>query len=122
MTIAARLRHRISIERRTDVLDSEGNLTESWAPIELSSSSSSSFALSSVPAEVLTGPGKEAIAAAKIVSETDARITLRWFPGLDYADRIIWDGSIYSITEITTDATGRREYRLRVSKGERNGR
>lgn len=123
MSLSARLRHRIAIERRTESMDSEGNVTEVWAPLEIesSSSSTSSFALSSIPAEVLTGPGREGIAAAKVISETDARITLRWFPGLDYADRIVWDGNNYGIVEITTDATGRKEYRLRVVRSERNG-
>lgn len=121
MSLASRLRHRVSIERRTNTLDSEGNLQVSWEVVEISSSSTSAVPLLSVPAEVLTGPGREVAGAGTISPETDARVCLRWFPGLTYEDRVVWDGRIFGITEITTDASGRREYRLRLKESKAQG-
>jgi len=124
MTIAARLRHRVQIQERIEVQDSEtGDVSFTWAPISLSlsTSTSSSEAASSVPAEVLTGAGREFSGAGTKQSETDARINMRWFPGLTTAMRIVWQSQNYDITSIETDITGRREYRLRCKEGASNG-
>lgn len=71
--------------------------------------------MNSVAAEVLTGPGKEAVAAGTTRAESAARINLRWFPGLTEKMRIVWNGSNYNIHSIELDETGRREYRLKCT-------
>ena len=124
MTIAARLRHRVQIQERIETQDSEtGDVSFTWVPISLSlsTSTSSSEVASSIPAEVLTGPGREYAGAGTKQSEADARINMRWFPGLTTAMRIVWQGKNYDITSIETDITARREYRLRVKEGVSNG-
>lgn len=78
--------------------------------------------LDSVPAEVMTGPGREMHAAGTKLAETAARINMRWFPGLSPAMRILWDGHTFDILSIETDLTARREYRLRCKDaGEAGG-
>lgn len=77
--------------------------------------------LSSVPALVLTGPGREVIAAGSKHAETTARINTRWFEGLQASWRILWDGKAYNISGIATDITGRREYRMTCVDGVSDG-
>jgi head-tail adaptor len=86
-------------------MDSDGNTVEDWAVV-----------YRALAAEVLTGPGREGTAAGTLLGETDIRVTLRWFPELGYADRLVWDGSVYSLVEILTDKTARADYRLRAKK------
>lgn len=113
-----RYRHRIAFQSREEVFDSEtGDNTFEWDAVFLDSDTP----LDSVPAEVLTGPGREFNAADAKQAETTARINLRWFPGLQPTWRILWDGKVYDITSIETDATARREYRLRCKDGVNDG-
>lgn len=108
---SGRLRHRVLIEQATHVQDVATGADEvSWTTF-----------LSNVPAEVLTGPGREFDSADAKQAETAARITLRWFPGLDYTMRVVWEGDVYDITSIDTDPTGRIEYRLRLATGTNQG-
>ena len=115
--LAWRLRHRVSIEEPVEVQDQEtGAITHTWRTLVVGG-----VHMGSVPAEALTGPGREMHAASAKQAESDARINLRWFPGLDETMRILWDGKVYGITSIETDATARREYRLRVKAGLTDG-
>lgn len=121
MTISARLRHRVAIQEKVETQDSEtGDISFTWVPVDITSSSSSSEP-GTVPAEVLTGPGREMYAAGTKQAETTARITMRWFPGLLPTMRIVWGDQVYNILSIETDATGRREYRVRVRNGVSDG-
>lgn len=121
MTQAARYRHRIAIQERVESQDSEtGDITSVWASLSIGSSSSSQE-LDDVPAEVLTGPGREFQAANAKQSETDVRVNMHWFHGLTTAHRVVWQDQPYDITSIETDATGRREYRLRCKAGVNDG-
>lgn len=110
---AGRLRHRVAFEAKTITQNPVTGLTvETW-----STATVGSLSLASVPAEVLTGPGKEFRAADAVQAEIVARITVRWFAGLDPAWRILWDGKTFNITSIETDTTARHEYRLTCSAG-----
>lgn len=111
--------HRVVIEERIeDELDPDtGALTWVWETALISSD----MDLSSVPAEVLTGPGRELMAADAKQAETSARINMPWFPGLREDMRILWDGHVYDIASIETDASGRHEYRLRCVGGLSDG-
>ena len=111
MTLAARLRHRVTIERRVDSVDTETGATVfAWQPVA-----------EDVPAEVLTGPGRELRAAGGRQAEADARITLRMAEPLMPTDRVIWRDVAYDIVSIEEDRTGTREYRLIVKAGLRDG-
>lgn len=77
--------------------------------------------LVNVPAEVLTGAGKEFVASGTKNADTTARINLRWFPGLQQDWRVLWDGRVYDIQSLETDVTGRREWRIRCVDGPSEG-
>lgn len=77
--------------------------------------------LDSVPAEVLTGAGREFNQSGAIQGEIVARINMRWFPDLTQAMRILWDGKVFNIHSIETDLTGRQEYRLKCTAGVNDG-
>jgi len=115
---AQRYRQRVTFQMQVEEQDSEtGALTRTWETVELDSETP----LSDVPAEVLTGPGREFNAADAKQAETSARINLRWFPDLDQSWRVVWDGRNYDILSWETDLTGRRELRLRVKHGVTDG-
>lgn len=106
-----RLRHRVDIESYEEDQDSiTGEITRAWVMF-----------IDGVPAEVMTGPGSESRVAASKHAETTARIVMRWFPGLLSTHRIVWEGKLYDILSIETDATGRRDYRVRVRDGLNDG-
>jgi SPP1 family predicted phage head-tail adaptor len=94
-----------------------GAVSVSWQNVTLSGG----VVLNNVPAEVLTGQGREIFQAEARQGEIAARINLRWFPGLTQKMRILWDGKIFNIQSIETDATARREYRLRCTAGVNDG-
>lgn len=116
--LANRLRHRVAIQERVNVQNSStGAVTVSWDNVWLDSTTE----LDSVPAEVLTGPGREFNQSGSEQAEISARINLRWFPGLTQKMRIVWDGNIFNIHSIETDLTARREYRLKCTAGVNDG-
>lgn len=118
MALAYRYRHRVAVQEKVEVQDSDtGEITYSWQNVWLDTDTE----LSSVPAEVLTGPGREFDAANAKQAETTARINLRWFDGLLPTMRIVWDGQSFDILSIETDVTARREYRLRCGQGVNDG-
>lgn len=122
--LAHRLRHRVTFQRLEPVQRDEDNVpipgSGGWQPVVLPDGTR----LEDVPAEVLTGPGREFQGGATTQAETSARINLRWFPANDRdmaAWRIEWDGRIYNIQSVETDATARREWRLRCVDGPSEG-
>lgn len=118
MALNPRLRHRITFQEPVSERDSEGVLQESWQNVWLDSDTE----LADVPAEVLTGPGREFVAGGAVQADVAARITCRWFPGISAKWRILWDGRIFNIGgEPDTDRTGRREWRIKATAGVNNG-
>jgi len=116
--LSHRLRHRVAIQEQVETQDSNtGAMSIAWETVMLDSDT----ILSAVPAEVLTGAGRELEQGATTQGEIAARINLRWFPGLTQAMRILWDGQIFNIHSIETDATARREYRLKCTAGVNDG-
>ena len=122
--LAHRLRHRITFQSKGEPQrDENGYLipgSGGWQTVTLADGTK----LEDVPAEVLTGPGREFHGGAATQAEASARINLRWFPANDRdmaAWRVLWDGRIYNITSVETDITARREWRLRVIDGPSEG-
>lgn len=114
-----RLRHRITFQQQERQQDSEsGDEVVVWVDVVLEDGT----LLTNVPAEVLTGPGREFHAARATQGEGAARINLRWFPGLDLTWRVLWEGNIYNISSVELDATARKEWRLRCESGVTDGR
>jgi SPP1 family predicted phage head-tail adaptor len=116
--LAYRLRHRIAIQEQVETQNSTtGAMSIAWENVMLDSDTE----LSAVPAEVLTGAGREFDQAGAIQGEIAARINLRWFPDLTQSMRIVWDTKIFNIRSIETDLTGRQEYRLKCVAGFNDG-
>lgn len=111
-TNPGKYRHRVTIEHQVTARDpGDGSEVLTWEVL-----------YAAVPADVLTGPGREFNAANAEQAETVARINMRWFPGLTADMRILWDGRVYNIKPPETDSTGRREYRIQCTDGVNDGR
>ena len=109
--LAYRLRHRVTVQELVEVQDTTtGAVNREWQDF-----------LADVPAEVLTGVGKEFVGSGATQGEITARINIRWFPGLTQKMRIVWDTNQYNILSIETDITARQEYRLKCSSGVTDG-
>lgn len=116
--LANRLRHRVAVQELVETQNSTtGAITRTWENVWLDSNTE----LDAIPAEVLTGPGREFLQSGSTQNEIAARINLRWFPGLTQKMRIVWDGNVYNIQSIETDVTARREYRLKCVAGVSDG-
>lgn len=110
--LAYRLRHRVSIEELITAKGPDGRV-ESWQILALDSDT----VFDAVPAEVLTGPGREVIASGAPQESGVARVTIRWFPISDERlgrCRLVWNGRAYRIESVETDRTARQEWRLRA--------
>jgi head-tail adaptor len=113
-----RYRHRVSVEEQVEAQDAAtGAITRAWVPVALGSSDTAE----AIPANVLTGPGREAQMAGTMQHEAPIRVAFRWFPGLTTKMRLVWDGKPYNILSIETDETARREYRVACSGGVNDG-
>jgi SPP1 family predicted phage head-tail adaptor len=116
--LSYRLRHRVAIQEQVETQNSNtGAMTITWENVMLNSD----VVLSAVPAEVLTGAGREMVQGGAVQGEITARINMRWFPGLTQAMRVLWDGNVFNIKSIETDLTGRQEYRLKCIAGLNDG-
>lgn len=112
------LRHRVAIQRQVTDQDPEtGEVVTTWENVWLDSSTE----LVDVPAQVLTGPGREIKGAASKQAEDTVRINLRWFPGFQTGWRVLWDGHIYDINSVEFDSSARQEIRLRGTGGLTDG-
>lgn len=111
-TNPGKYRHRVTIEQQVESRDAMGGVVVTWLE----------FA-ANVPAEVLTGPGREAVAADQQQADIAARINLRYLPGLTAKMRIVWDGRVFNIEgEPDLDPTARREMRCKCTAGMNDGR
>lgn len=112
--------HRVHLQEKVETQDPvTGSITHAWTTFYIDGNSDKPA--DSVPAEVLTGPGKEQIAADAKQAQTTARINLPWFAGLLPTMRILWDGRVYDITSIEIDRTARMQYRLTCTDGLTDG-
>ena len=118
-TFTQALIHRVTFQRQVAERDSEGVLQVSWQDVWLDSET----ALIDVPAEVLTGPGREFLQSGQMQSDVAARIRVPWFPGgIDASWRVLWDGREFDIKgDPDLDASGRREYRIKCKAGVNDG-
>ena len=116
--LAHRLRHRVTVQELNEVQDTNtGAIIPAWETVVLDSGA----VLDGIPAEILTGAGREYMASGAIQGEISARINMRWFPGLTQKHRIVWDSTVFNILSIETDITARQEYRLKCSAGVSDG-
>lgn len=107
---AARLRHRISIERKQETRDAHGGVIETWTEF-----------LTSIPAEIVTMQGRELLAAQSLHAGVTARVTLRQRDDLAPTMRIKHGAQIYSIHAIIPDATQVKTMAVLCEKGLNDG-
>lgn len=111
----ARLRHRVTLQKPVETQNpTSGAPSLTWEDVYLG-----------VPAEVLTGGGKESVSSGATQNEIAARVNIRWFD-IDPLElstyRVLWDGRIFAVKYVETDATGRLEWRLKCVDGLTDGR
>ena len=102
--LAARLRHRITIEVMTVIRDEIGGVQEVWTPLH-----------ASVPADIVPLSGREFIAAQSTQSLVTTRITIRYQPGILPAMRLRHGTSTYNVEAVLPDPTLRRHLTLMCS-------
>lgn len=114
-TFSAHLIHRITFQEQITEIDTDGFPSTTWQNVWLDSDTE----LENVPAEVLTGPGREFEQSGQTQADVVARIRCPWFPGgIQASWRILWDGFVFNIGGIPDmDASGRREYRIKCKAG-----
>lgn len=104
---AGTLRHRVTIEHKTETRDSYGGVSTAWA----------TFA-ASVPAAILPVSGREFFAAEAQQSEVSAKIVMRQLAGLLPSMRIVHGGQQYNIRAILPDATLARHVVCMCERGD----
>lgn len=92
---AGKLRHNITIERRSLVLDALGHESATWKPIT-----------SSIPAQVTELSGRELERAKQQVAECSVRILLR-FTDCVRTDRIKYGTRTLQVESVTPDERAR---------------
>ena len=100
MSLAHRLRHRVTIEQKTAGEDAWGQPVEAWETVAI------------VPAEVWPLSGREYIAAQAEQAGVTTKITIRYQAGIEPAMRITHDGKTYNIRAVLPDPTARRHITL----------
>lgn len=118
-TFTQHLIHAVTFQEQVVTRDSEGRQKVEWQNVWLNSETE----LADVPAEVLTGPGREFPESGQMQADVAARIRVQWFPGgIKSSWRILWDDQVFNILGIPDrDASGRREYRIKCSAGVNDG-
>lgn len=93
---AGRLRHRIEVQRRTDVGDGAGGYTGQWATFL------------TLSAEVIGLAGREAMIAGALTGVTPYRITIRYRRDVSVQHQLIHEGRKLNIRSINDpDGLGR---------------
>lgn len=99
---AGDLRHRITIQQRTDTQDAYGEPIPAWTT------------WATVWAAVEPQSGQEATIAMSQQSEARlrVRVRVRYRTGLSVLMRIVWQGKTYQIEAISEVKSNRREFHL----------
>lgn len=110
-----RLKQRIKIQKQAIRKNRDGTTKRYWITLKN---------CEAVPAEVLTGAGREQNINAVEHAITTARITTRWLP-LERQNiasyRIVWSGYKYNITSVSSDPTDRVWLRFECVDGVGDG-
>ena len=93
MISAGALRHRVTVERLTTEVDSDGATVETWED---------AFG-KALSAEIAPLSGRELIAAQAVQSEITTRIKMRGRPGLVASMRVVHRGTLYNIAAVVAD-------------------
>ena len=103
---AGKLRHRITIQRRTQTPDGFGGPVDTWTD----------FAVS-VPASVETLSGRELVAAQAQHAEATVQFGMRYLAGVDTTMRIVYAGLNHDIVSVIDVGERRRELQVLTKRG-----
>lgn len=108
---AGRLRHRVSLQAYTEIIDpNTGAREKGWAEV------------AKVWASIEPLSARDFIQSAALQSQVTARITIRYREGVTADMRIVHRGKIYNITGVLADRDSGLEYlTLPVSEGTNAG-
>ena len=98
------LNTRIALQRATYVQNEVGEMIPTW----------SNYAEAFARFEPLLG--RVFFQAAMTVSEAQAKVTMRWLPGIDPADRIVVRGENWNIVSVQNIAYRNRELLIYVKR------
>lgn len=108
---AGPLRHRITIQERTEVRDSAGNTTYEWNNLH-----------ANIAARVEPLSVKEFMQSKSMQSEISTRIVIRYISDLDATMRILYRDKIYNPEGFLADMDSGLEYlTIPVSEGVNDG-
>lgn len=102
---AARLRHRVLIQKYEERAGSLGHVTKAWVD------------WAHVWAAVEPLRGQEFIAAQAMQATTTVRVRMRYRPGIDSQMRLVFEGRLYNIKAVIETETRRREIQLMCEVG-----
>lgn len=108
--LSSDLRHRVTLQARTEVRGDQGSLSYTWADW-----------LADEPAQVTFLSGREFIAAQSNQSQIMARVAIRWREGVDGSMRLIHEGVTYNVTAVLPDPSTRRWLTLMIAGGVNDG-
>lgn len=94
---AGQLRHRVTIQQRTDADDGAGGLTITWTPLTV------------LWASVAPQTGRETIAARQVTPAMTHLVRLRYYAGLTTKHRVVLDGRALDILAIQNVEERNRE-------------
>lgn len=111
MTLAAKLRHRVTLQTQTQAQDPQtGEVALTWTDW-----------LANEPAEVVPLSGREFIQSNAEQAGVDTRMTIRWRSGVEPTMRAVFDGQNYNIHAVLPDPTNRRWLTIMCQRGVNDG-
>lgn len=106
---AGKLRHRITIQRKSLTADEYGGPVESWADV------------ATVAASVEPMAGRELANAQTVNAEVTTRITMRYRAGVIAANRITFEGKFYNLFSVIDPEMKHRTLIIMASEGLNEG-
>jgi SPP1 family predicted phage head-tail adaptor len=112
--LAPKLRHRIDIQQRTEVQDSDGAVDYVWATVH-----------DNLPAEIVPLSGiqytRAFLAADQVQEPITTRITVRYNSNITELMRVVHGSDVYNIKAVLPDPSLRRWMTLMCQKGLSDG-
>lgn len=106
---AGKLRHAITIQRKSVTTDEYGGPVESWADV------------ATVAASVEPMAGRELANAQTVNAEITTKITMRYLSGVLASDRITFEGKFYNLQSVVDPEMKHRTLIIMASEGLNEG-
>lgn len=100
---AAKLRHRVDLQRATDTPDGMGGTSRAWSTV-----------IANLPAFVDPVLSREQVRLAAIRAPLEARCFIRYRPGVSASDVILYNGSRYNVRAVRDIENARRWLELEL--------